>query len=368
MTIVAYDHQIFSAQRAGGISRYFCELAQRIPLSPGWYSRIVAPLHYNDHLAESAAARWGLHVPAKRGKGRLHRGVNAVLGPMVLGMVGADVVHRTYYADRPHPRRSALVVTVFDMIHELFPQAFPQNDRTRWRKRRSVMEADHVICISQSTARDLVRILDVPREKITVTYLGISDHFLAAANAATRPCADRPYLLYVGNRSGYKNFRRVLEAYGASPRLAAFFDLVAFGGEPWTDSEISRIEQLELRPRSVRRIQGGDAELKAAYAGAHLFVYPSEYEGFGIAPAEAMSLGCPVACSNTSSIPEVVGKAGEYFDPTDVGEIRASLERASFDETRRREMVSEGRRQSVGLSWDRCAAETLAVYRRVVGV
>jgi glycosyltransferase involved in cell wall biosynthesis len=366
---VVYDHRIFSSQQFGGISRYFCEVADRISQSEGWRARIIAPLHYNDYLARSAAPRLGMHLPARLGyRGRVHRAVNAVLGPALLTATGADIVHRTYYTARPRPARGRLVITVFDMIHELFPHYFRAQDPIRERKRRSVAAADHLLCISQRTADDLVQILDVPRGKITVTYLGFSDSFSGALEHSVADLrSERPYFLYVGERAGYKNFGRLVEAYGASPRLKRDFDLVAFGGSPFSAAELERIGALKLRPDSIRRQVGPDAELARAYAGAVAFVYPSEYEGFGIPPLEAMSRGCPVACSNTSSIPEVVGDAGEYFDPACTDSIRAALERLADDEARRRALIDAGRVQCGVFSWDRCATATLSAYRLILG-
>lgn len=368
MNTVVYDHRIFSAQRFGGISRYFCEIASRVSQQPGWRSRIIAPLHYNDHLVESQAPLLGMHLPMRWGyQGRLHRAVNAALSPLLLRATGADLLHRTYYSPRPAPPRGRLVITVFDMIHELFPQYFPPDNRTRELKRRSVSAADHLICISHSTADDLVRVLDVPRSKITVTHLGFSDSFAGVSRDEGRgPATHRPYFLFVGSRGGYKNFARLLEAYGSSRRLVHDFDLVAFGDMPFTATEVERMATLKLRSGAVRRCEGSDADLARAYAGAHAFVYPSEYEGFGIPPLEAMSRGCPVACSNTSSIPEVVGEAGEYFDPTSIDAIRSALERVAYDDPRRRMLIEAGHRQRATFSWGRCTTETVAAYQRVL--
>lgn len=369
LNTIAYDHCIFSTQRVGGISRYFCEIAARLPQHTGWRSCIVVPLHYNDYLADSSAPRLGMHLPMRWGqRGRLHRAVNSLLGPAILKLADADLLHRTYYTAKPRPVRGRFVITVFDMIHELFPQYFPANDLTSKNKRLNVEAADHVICISHSTADDLVRLLNVPRSKITVTHLGLSDGFADAATGDLPAENGRPYFLYVGNRGGYKNFARLLEAYGSSPRLKRDFDLIAFGGASFTVAESARFEALELRPNAVRRRTGSDADLARAYAGAHALVFPSEYEGFGIPPLEAMSCGCPVVCSGASSIPEVVGAAGEYFDPTSIDEIRAALERLADDERRRRALIEAGYLQRQNFSWDRCTSETLAVYRSVLCV
>lgn len=368
VTTVAYDHEIFSSQQFGGIARYFCEVSARVPQHEGWRSTVVAPVHFNEYLAASKVRHLGYYVPKRIGRaGRLYRAVNAVVGPLFLRAASADIVHRTYYTARPRPARGRLVVTVYDMIYEMFPQYFPKDDPTRERKRRSVEAADHVICISHSTADDLMRLLDVPPGKISVTHLGPTE---LRSNLAVPAAADgrgaRPYFLFVGYRGGYKNFARLLAAYGASPRLQRDFDLLAFGGGEFAADERAQMSELKLRPDAVRQQFGTDAALARAYVGAQAFIYPSEYEGFGLPPLEAMNCGCPVACSNTSSIPEVVGAAGEYFDPTSVDAIRAALERLASDQERRQALIAAGTEQHQRFSWDRCTEETLVAYRAVL--
>lgn len=366
MRSVIYDHQIFGQQRFGGISRYFCELAARVAMTPDWSARVLAPVHFNDHLAESSAPKLGWHLRQRSPKStRLYRAANMLLGPPLLKLLGGDIVHRTYYTDRPGTSQSGLVITVFDMIHELFPQSFPSDDPVSARKRRCVAAADRLICISHSTARDLVRLCNVPPEKVVVTHLGFSDAFACDSAGAARD-GERPYLLYVGHRHGYKNFGRLLEAYAASPQLRSEFALMAFGGQPFGTGEKERISLLGLSGEQVYHRAGSDADLVQAYSGARLFVYPSEYEGFGIPPLEAMSCGCPVTCSNTSSMPEVVGMAAEYFSPTNVDSIRNALETVAFDDSRRRELIANGFRQRALFTWDRCAEETIAVYRQML--
>ena len=123
---------------------------------------------------------------------------------------------------------------------------------------------------------------------------------------------------------------------------------------------------LGLTSAQVEHVAGGDDRLAALYQGAAALVYPSKYEGFGIPPLEAMSLDCPVICSQSSSIPEVVGQAGEYFDPFDVDSIRSSMEHVLQSTERRRELVSLGRVRRELFTWERCAQQTADIYRRLV--
>jgi glycosyltransferase involved in cell wall biosynthesis len=106
--------------------------------------------------------------------------------------------------------------------------------------------------------------------------------------------------------------------------------------------------------------------LAELYKHARVFVYPSLYEGFGIPPLEAMAYDCPVVCSNVSSIPEVVGDAGQYFDPTSTGEIMAAIERTATEPTLRNTLIEAGRKRIQKFSWEQCATETLAVYRKLL--
>lgn len=364
---VVYDYQTFSLQQYGGISRYFCELAARIAAAPGFDVKVVAPVHYNDYLASSGVSKLAMHIPPYPKTGRLYRAVNHLVAPLLVRALAPAVLHQTYYSASAAPGSAKKIVTVFDMIHELFPERFPPNDPTVRRKRASVAAADHVLCISESTKADLINLLNVDPGKITVTYLGCSGIFADDMQIEVAP-PERPYILYVGHRAGYKNFAKTLEAYASSPNLNREFDLVAFGGFPFSQEERAQFDALDLRAGAVRRIAGDDLELARAYAGARVLIYPSLYEGFGIPPLEAMSCRCPVAAANTSSIPEVVGEAAEVFDPASVEAIRAALERVCFDDERRARLIEAGSERIKHFSWDKCAAETLRTYSAVLGL
>ena len=367
MHSVVYDHQIFSLQQYGGISRYFCELAARVHCSPGFDARVVAPVHFNTHLAECSVPQSAIYVPMRVPRtGRLYRAVDQLIAPLLIRLKSPSLIHRTYYAPITRAGSAPVVITVFDMIHELFPETFPSGDTTSRNKRLCVDNADHIVCISECTANDLVRLFGVRRDKISVTHLGYSSVFADAPlerEAATR---DRPYLLYVGQRAGYKNFDIALKAYASSAALCNEFDFVAFGGPPFDTRELALIDSLSLRADSVVRMTGSDSKLARAYRHARALVYPSLYEGFGIPPLEAMSSNCAVACSNASSIPEVVGDAAALFDPNDVDSIRDALEYVCLSDSSNTRLIEAGRARVRHFSWDRCTGDTLAAYRKLL--
>lgn len=364
---IAYDHQIFGWQRFGGVSRYFFELANHLAGAEDGavQCRIASPFHVNDYLRQAGPALqvMGVHAPAIRRTGRLYRMVNELLAPQFLRRWRPDILHETYYSrSTVAPKKTAVVVTVHDMIHELFPESFSRWDKTRKEKASAVRRADHVICVSENTRRDLVALLNVDPDKTSVVHHGYE---LLAGPTGLRHFRE-PFLLYVGGRGGYKNFDLLLQAYARTPRLYENFCLLAFGGGPLTRHEKYRINELSKGRWTVRQVGGDDALLADLYESAVAFVYPSLYEGFGIPPLEAMSLGCPVVCSNTSSIPEVVGGAALQFDPCQVDSIADALEAVSFDGGLRERLRQRGYGRISTFSWSRCAQETLNVYRKLL--
>jgi glycosyltransferase involved in cell wall biosynthesis len=369
---VAFDHQIFSKQRYGGISRYFFELASRLPAHGVSEVCVVAPLHINLYLTADSAHRFtsGRYVHYKF-RSRLPNVLftrviglaNRFAAPLAWRGANPDIVHESYFATTPVGRAQRRVVTIHDMTHDLFPDEVPLARRWVAAKRAAVNRADHVICVSENTRRDLVRLYGIDPARTSVVHHGYS--LTGQTNAAkVESGGRRPSLLYVGHRGGYKNFRTMLQAYSSSPVLREF-ELIAFGGHPLLPDEQKEIGRLGIADR-VRFESGSDQELAARYRTATAFIYPSKYEGFGIPPLEAMSHGCPVVCSNAASIPEVVGDAGLYFDPNNSEELRTTLERVATTEGLQADLRARGYARIAAFSWDKCAAETARIYREIM--
>lgn len=363
---IAYDHQIFSAQKYGGISRYFVEVANHIAETSTAEVKVLSPVYFNAYLTSKSpdVKVAGLKMPMIKFSHNIYGAVNQALAGPLLHWFKPDLVHETYYVSMPvKPRKYKVVVTVYDMIHELFPTDFPADDSTRKDKASAIARADHVICISEHTRRDLVNLLGVPHEKTSVIHLGFS---LRTGGGRVDIPVRRPFLLYVGTRSGYKNFACLLQAYATSGTLKKTLDLVAFGGGAITAKEAELVRQLGIPPENLRQIQGGDDVLAGLYRCATALVYPSLYEGFGIPPLEAMSFDCPVVCSNTSSMPEVVGDAALLFDPLSAEALGQALVAVLEDAGLRQALITKGRERIKNFSWDKCAQETMTVYKQVL--
>lgn len=351
-----YTYDIFTKQSYGGISRYISELTKHLPsdIDP----IVFGGLHINRYLERKNSL--GVRVPNIRYSGNVRDHVSQFAQNYALKFYKPSVIHKTYYGGGRAKSKSPMVVTIYDMIHERFPELYPDGGALSQAKRRDCAAADHIIAISESTKRDVIEYFDVPENKITVTYLAAGEPLHSTEPPATAVPQQRPFLLFVGARGGYKNFTALLQAYSASPRLMNDFDLVCFGGGAWTADELLTQQSLGLSDR-VHFHTGSDALLQGHYRNAHLLIYPSLYEGFGLPLLEAMQLGCPVMCYRTSSIPEVVGEACAYIDD----DFAASLEKTVYATSRLNSLTELGQQRAKQFSWQKCALETAAIYRSV---
>lgn len=326
----------------------------------GECARIFAPMHINSYAGE-------LPPGLVRGRrlarvGRAARAVSIAAAVPMINAFRPDILHQTYFARvRGVPGRARLVLTVYDMIHEKFPQMFPRTDLTAVLKKAAIARADHIICISESTRRDLVDAYPLAGPKSSVTLLGF-DH---AGGVPPGPRRGRPYLLHVGQRGGYKNWSALLGAYASSPALRAEFDLLAVGGGSFSEAEQAEIAALGVTA-GVRHDAVDDSSLMRCYSHAAVFVYPSLYEGFGIPPLEAMAAATPVVAVRAGSVPEVCGNAAAYADGGTVESLRAAIEAVAFSPTLAAQLVAAGNARLQRFSWKRCAAETASIYRALL--
>lgn len=366
---ILFDHQIFALQKYGGISRYFYELINGLKNS-NLEVLVSSGFNKNRYIQSLPnTVNKGVYLqsyPPKTTK--LIKSMNRVYDSYYSHKFSPQIIHETYYS----PHRSCLgkakrVLTVYDMIHERFPEFFSSSDQTRRNKKISINRADHVICISESTKNDLINILGVDETRISVVHLAPTT-FEAIDNdyLQRRDNFRRPYLLYVGVRRGHKNFKKFIDAISLSPELRAEVDIVCFGGGEFTEEEKAQFKLLGLFEGSISQIDGSDQLLQQFYANATAFVYPSVYEGFGLPPIEAMRAKCPVICSNSSSLPEVVGEAAVMFDPLDVEEITKAILKVVFDDRYRKKLIKLGSMQAEKFSWDNCVEHTLNIYRKLI--
>lgn len=364
---VGFDEQVFLAQRHGGISRYVVNLVQSLKadrslgvepvlgwrFGPNAHAReagLASTLPVLDPLCEGPAAAIGMggYYLANTFARRSAR--------------HADVLHYTY----THPRffaprfRGLRVCTVYDMIPELYPDSFPERD-PHVAKQRYVQGCDVVLCISESTRRDLIRIFGDPGVPMPVTYLGVEPSF--SPDAARPAGLPERYLLFVGRRGGYKDFDVLTEAFAGLPDDGTVLAVV---GSPLTDDELARLAALGIGSR-VRRFGADDSQLPGFYAGALAFVFPSRHEGFGLPTLEAMASATPAVLADSSSHPEVGGDVARYFSPGDPEGLSKVLAELLDDAALRADLGRRGVARAAQFTWAATAANTAAAYRAALG-
>jgi glycosyltransferase involved in cell wall biosynthesis len=358
---VRFSPDIFRAQRHGGVSRYVTEL-QRGLVARGIDSRIIAGLHQNAHVND-VPGTMGIDVHGlrpERARQALTKVVDRAIERVWCGRRRRELLwHKTMF-DHHVPRGPLLAVTVYDMIHERYPEQFGSRDVTPVSKRPWCERADVVFAISETTRDDLLDRFALRPEKVFVTPLGVAR---VEPRPGTLPFGSEPWVLYVGDRrTPYKNWSAVLEAVA---RTGPDWRLACFGGPPTAD-DARAIAAVGLGDR-VRFVSGDDRDLARMYEGASALVYPSHYEGFGLPVLEAMAHDCPVVAARAGAIPEVAGDAARYFDPDDVEALAAALTHVLLDETCTTELRAAGRRRVPLFPWERTVEATLVGYRSIAG-
>jgi glycosyltransferase involved in cell wall biosynthesis len=278
---------------------------------------------------------------------------------------------------RRAPRR---FLTVYDLAYTRFPHLYGAAFTAVARAALdSVRPGDALITSSHSTRDQLCELGVAPPERVFVTHLGADPRIFSPCADADRLAAVRarygvpegPYLLSVNTVDPRKNMPRAIRAFGRMVRQEGMRELsfVLVGHDDRGSGEVARAvaEFPELRGRVILTGHVDDGELAPLYSGAVAFVYPSLYEGFGLAPLEAMQCGTPVVTSNTSSLPEVVGGAAIMVDPEDDDALCAAMLAVCRDDALRGRMRGEGLAQAARFSWERCTRQTLDAYRATAG-
>lgn len=365
---IAFDSETFCQQSYGGISRYFARLVEQFILMKQDVG-IFAPLHRNNYINRlPPGIVHGFRLRSYMPKGsRMMISLNRYVSMPLIKSWKPDVVHETYYTKSfLSPKLCPSIVTIHDMIFELFPGDFPSRFYTSQLKKHAIERAKHIICISENTRRDLITIYNTNPNKISVVHHGFNKFNVYNNKEINLNLHNKPYLLYVGSRSIYKNYLGFIRSVSYSKKLKKDFNIIAFGGGKFDSSELSQMKKLGFLPDQIIQLSGDDNILAFLYKKAAAFVYPSLYEGFGLPPLEAMANNCPVISSNTSSMPEVIGDAGEYFNPQIVEEIALAIEKVVYSPIRSQELIEKGQKRLTQYSWKDCAEKTLDIYKSIV--
>ncbi|TWU35953.1 glycosyltransferase family 4 protein [Novipirellula artificiosorum] len=365
---VVFEGAIFEMLPVGGIARYFTDIINRLPES-------ITPIVLGPEEASLAFSNPHVTLSGVRTKAplkmlrRFWRKSQHRLIDQQMDSLSGDLHHWTYYSGlcqrEIRPGNVQNVITVYDFIHESFPELDPSGAHSYW-KRKAIESADHICCISQTTHDDLCDRFPEVASRASVTMLGNS-FVNVVAEPVTGQLANRPYVLFVGRRDNYKNFQTLWHAWQSVRSRVPELALVIVG--PPIKRREARGLGMKEQEEGVIHLGGvSDPVLKGLYQHCRAFVFPSKEEGFGLPAVEAMESGAPVIASTCPALREVLGNVGHYFDAHDVDSLAdllvlADLERLPHCEKK----LQLGLQRASELSWQKTVEQTVAAYRTLRG-
>ena len=382
---ILFDAQAFDMQTHGGVSRSFVELYKHMP------DNVMATFGVREtdnvylQSLDFPSAGYSYHnfiskrdFPLKKMFYKAYYNIaygypsrwdkrpflNRYYSERLIKEGNFDVFHPTYFDDYflEILGEKPFVLTIHDMIPELFPNYYPRNDFQIIQKSKLVSLAKHIVAVSEHTKEDLVRLLNVPEDKVTVVYHGVDE---ATYVPTEQNELNFEYLLYVGDRKFYKNFMAFCQA--CIPIFKKHGDLkVICTGKPFDTEEMQFFREKNVENRFVHHFVKAEQELMDLYHYAVAFVYPSAYEGFGIPILEAYKADCPVMLNRASCFPEIAGDAAVFFTirngKCDFGEQFEKLYYMTNDE---REVLLNSQRQRMQkYSWSNSAKRLTDIYQR----
>jgi len=357
MLNILYDHQIFSWQKYGGISRYYCELMKHsndlFNYQVGGIFRIneyLKEFNLPDEYPENVKAQFGSNSDLCD-KLNKHDSLTKAQNCDIF----VPTYYNPYFLDKI---KIPFVLTVYDFIHEIFPQLnLVAHKETLIIKKMLIERANRIIAISENTKRDLLKFYpNTKEENVSVVYLSTSWSNISKAQAGQK---QEKYILFTGARGSYKNFGPFINA--VIPLLKKYNLKLKCTGEPWSNREKEELKKLNVLDRCTSEF-ADEQKLQELYANALCFVFPSLYEGFGIPILEAWACDCPLVLSNTSCFPEIAKDAGVYFDPYNVQDIKKQIEKVILSESLRKELVAKGRERLKEFPWQKAAEQSAKVY------
>lgn len=364
---ILYDHQTFTQQQYGGISRYFYELIKRfdgIENTCDVATIFTNNAYYNNNVNQNL--KFFLSKTNFRGKTKILRFINNGKSNSMIEKSNFDVFHPTYYDPYflKNLKNKPFVVTFHDMIHEKFSDQFDvlkSQSNILDGKKRLLEHSAKVIAISETTKQDIIKLFGVDSKKIEVVYHGNS---FSNTSIDYNRVVDEDYILFVGNRSIYKNFNFFVTAI-ADLLVNNNLILICAGGGDFTIHELLLLQALKIKDKVIHKKIHNDNILANYYTHALFFCFPSLYEGFGIPVLEAFACRCPVLLSSGGSLPEIGGDAALYFDPTNMDSLISKANILLNDDLLRKQLVEKANRRLNLFSWNNSYQEHIKIYESI---
>lgn len=367
---VLFDDEVFFRQRYGGVSRIFAKLIEGIEQSREHQLLFDCNYSENEYLLQLKPNTNSFLKPYQFPlKGKLIRGIYGWYSHQktinTISKQKVDVFHPTFYANyylqALNKANLPMVFTVHDLIHEQTPNNAHYAQMAKM-KEENLKIAKQIIVVSEHTKKDLLRIYPfVNPELIHVIHLAQS-----LPQQGKKPnFLPEHYILFTGERGGYKNFVSLLHAFANISKSNPDLQLYCAGSAPFSDEELSLANRLNIKSK-LHHARLSDEELRYVYQHAKLFVFPSTYEGFGIPMLEAFNAGTPVIANNATSLPEVGGDAAYYTDATNVNELSKAILDVLTNQNLRQQLIEKGFKREQQFTWQNHINHTLQVYQKAV--
>ncbi len=356
---IFYDYQGFH-QRIGGISRYYCEIIKRLRDYNDVEIEIGAPFTPNLYLREILGIKNSI---IRKLPPRITRMMSVPYCKYKVAKNDFDIFHATF--DTADYFEKVLMKPYVLTFHDLIPEYFMQDDST-WRelfpiRKKILRNASRIICISKYTRESLLNYYSfIDPDKTDVIYHGITPYDKKYVGNTMGK-----YILYVGGRREYKNFRFSVKAL--NPLLRKYTDLkIVCTGYPFSGDEIKFLSELNLQKKVVNVGYVNDDILASLYHNALVFIFPSKYEGFGLPLLEAFVHECPSCIANASCFPEIAGDSANYFDPNDKESILASVTKVIEDQEFANFLRIKGKERVRLFTWEIAASKMRQSYLKVL--
>lgn len=363
MLKVFYDHQIFSEQTYGGISRYFKYLIDGVKNTPDIDYKLGVLRSNNYYIRdEEHLFNKALFNPFFKTQQEVVKR-NISYCKHLLKKNDFSIFHPTYF--NPYflkYLKKPMVITVHDMTYEAFPQFFNSDDPLPYYKRLLMEKADKIIAISEKTKMDIIKYTKIKSDKIEVIYHGID-----LTPSVYTPIDNLPeqYILFVGSRWTYKNFHTVALAFKSILTKFPDMKLVLAGGGVLTYGDSEFLLRNDILDKTIQ-ISVTDEQLNTLYKNAICFIYPSLYEGFGLPILEAFKNSCPVILSNASCFPEIAGDAALYFEPESISSLSTAINQIIEDGLLKARLINTSRLKLQEYTLEKCTTKTINLYNELV--
>ena len=281
------------------------------------------------------------------------------------------IFHSSYYRPLKVKGDTKVIVTIHDFIYEKFSSYIPKIVHV-YLKKRSLRQADAVICVSENTRKDFFKYYpSIPKDSVHVVYNGVDELFKPIDKSKfikiqNQTFENKKFLIYVGNRGYAKNFKFVIRLMSSKKVKKMNLKLVCVGGNRVSTKELNIIKKLNLKDKIIFLTNVSSTQLNLLYNHAFSLLFPSIYEGFGIPAVEAMKSSCPIWATNSSSVKELIGPNYPIsFNPNNWQEAEEAFYKLC-DSNLRKIAIEVGLKQSANFSWNKCVNETLEIYQNLL--